>query len=70
MEEIDEEYIEQLAAQITVLACELPRAFIKQAVKNATVVLTRKPKTKFDFINERVRDVKQCKPKAKVRNLT
>ncbi len=60
-DEEEDDYIEQMAAQIAVLSIELPRIVIQEGRKRAYVALTRKPKSKAEYNNERKRDVKTMK---------
>lgn len=64
--EEEDEYIEQLAAQISCLAVKIPEAIIMEACKKAYVLLLVPPKSKYEYNNERKRDVKVCKAKVEV----
>jgi hypothetical protein len=63
MEEEDD-YIEQLAAQIAIFSCEVPRAAIKEGRRLAYLQLLKKPKTKYEYNNERKRDIPKVAKKA------
>lgn len=60
--EEEDEYIEQLAAQIACLTVKLPEAWIMEACKKAYVALLVPPKSKYEYNNERKRDIpKVCR---------
>lgn len=56
VEEAKREREEQHLAQIAYLSCELSLATIREGVRNTVLNLRHKPKTKYEYNKERVRD--------------
>ena len=63
--EEEEEYQEQLAAQIAALSCEIPMDSIMQGITNSVLYFRQNRKTKAEWNAERVRDVRVCKVSSK-----